>query len=365
LPAIACKAKNLVSARTGINAGRDSKYTGKAEGKHAGSTIRNGQAIMQFFKKKAKSTSRVGAIIAGDKLAVAHVEQRDGEPYLLNCERLSLASEKDAGKVLAKAVKEMGLQDKQCSFVLNRKDYNLHLVEAPAVEPDELRAAVRWKIKDLLDMKIEEAAIDVFGVPEDAYRGRNMVYVVAANKSRIKQVVDMVTESGMQLAVIDIPELVMHNLARHYIDDQFGVAFMDLRRTGSTMNISRNGELYLTRRINTQLDPDVMKSPEWEGLRDRLILEVQRSLDYYESQMGKSAINRIVISQRQYDTQGMVEALNGMLAAEVTSLDLSGVLDGDVELNPEAQQICMSAIGATLRGGKKTEQTAKNSQEAA
>ena len=110
---------------------------------------------MQFFGKKAKSASRIGIIAAGDKLAVAHVEERGGNPYLLNCERLALPSEKETGKVLAKVVKDMRIEGKHCSFVLNRKDYNLHLVEAPQVEPSELRAAVRWKIKDLLDMKVE------------------------------------------------------------------------------------------------------------------------------------------------------------------------------------------------------------------
>ncbi len=107
-----------------------------------------------------------------------------------------------------------------------------------------------------------------------------------------------------------------------------------------------------------------MQTLEWEGLRERLVLEVQRSLDYYESQMGKNPITRIVISQRQYDTQAMVSALNGMLSAEVTALDLSHVLDGDVELNPEAQQICMSAIGATLRVGKKKSGSQAGAQEA-
>ena len=172
--------------------------------------------------------------------------------------------------MLAKLVKDMDLEDKQCSFVLNRKDYNLHLVEAPEVEANELRSAVRWKIKDLLDMKVEDAAIDVFQVPADAYRGRDMVYVVAALKSKIRSIVDMVTDSGLELAVIDIPELAMLNLSRHYVEDVNGVAFMDLRRNGSTMNITRNGELFLTRRVNTQLDPEAMQSDRvgnFEGSR--------------------------------------------------------------------------------------------------
>lgn len=320
---------------------------------------------MQFFKKKAKSNSRVGVVVSSDQLAVAHMGDRDGAPYLIDFERVALQSERDAGKALSNLVKSMEVEDKQCSFVLNRKDYNLHLVEAPEVEASELRAAVRWKIKDLLDMKVEDAAIDVFQVPGDAYRGREMVYVVAALNSKIKNIVSMVTESGLELAIIDIPELAMKNLSTCFVDDSNGAAFMDLRRNGSTMNITRNGELYLSRRINTQLDPDVMKSPDWESVKDRLSLEIQRSLDYYESQMGQSPINQIVLAQRQHDGGAMAETLNGLLAADVKVLDLSGHLKSEKELSPEIQQIGMAAIGATLRGKGKANKSESGEQEAA
>lgn len=308
---------------------------------------------MQFFKKKAKSSSRVGLVVNADQLAVAHMGERDGEPYLIDCRRVTLPSEREVGKALAKLVKEMGLEDKQCSYVLNRKDYNLHLIEAPEVEDSELRAAVRWKIKDLLDMKVEDAAIDVFPVPEDAYRGRKMVYVVAALKSKIQSVVNMVTASGLELAVIDIPELAMKNFSKCYIYDEQGVAFIDLRRNGSTMNISQNGELYLSRRINTQLDPDVMASPEWDSVKDRLVLEIQRSLDYYESQMGQSSINKIVLAPRQHDAVAMSETLNSLLSAEVSVLSIAEHLDSALELKADIQQVGMAAIGATLRGKSK------------
>lgn len=307
-------------------------------------------------------------MINADQLVVAHVEERDGKPCLVHCEQVVLQRQKDAIQVLPKLVKELELEGTQCSYVLNPKDYNLHLLEAPNVEPDELRAAIRWKIKDLLDMKVESAAIDVFQVPEDAYRGRSMVYVVASLNSRIQQIVELVNEAGLELAVIDIPELVMKNLSTHFIEDEQGVAFMDLRRTGSTMNITHGGDLYLTRRINTQLGPDVMQSPEWDTLKDRLILEIQRSLDYYESQMGKHQISRIIIAQRQRDTAAMAESLNNALAAQVTALDIAAHMSSEVELTPELQQICMVAIGATLRSSKKQprpDQPESTAQEAA
>ena len=309
--------------------------------------------MMQFFRKKARTTSRVGIVSYPDQLVVAHVEERDGSPYLLQCERAALESGKDASRILVKLVKDMGLEDRQCSYVLDPKDYNLHLLEAPQVEASELRAAVRWKIKDLLDMKVDDAAIDVFQVPQDAYRGREMVYVVATLKTRIQKIVEMVNASGLELAVIDLPELVLKNVSSCYLDDRNGLAFMDLRRSGSTMNLTHDGDLYLTRRINTQLDQAVMNSADWVEVRDRLVLEIQRSLDYYESQMGKSPITRITIAPRMHDTHEMSKALDELLTAQVSPFNLADFMLADVPLTPELQQFALPAIGATLRGSSK------------
>lgn len=311
--------------------------------------------LAQLFGKKTKQQGRVGISAVPGKLSVVHLEKRDGAPYLLDCRVEDAESRKDMEAKLSDLVKAMELEDKQCSYVLSPEEYSLHLIEAPKVEPEELRAAVRWSVKDLLDMKIDEAAIDVFPVPDDAYRGRNMVYVVASAKSRIQQIAELITKIGLELAIIDIPELAMKNISSCFIDDSNGAAFMDLRRTGSTMNISNDGALYLSRRINTQLDPEVMQSLEWDSLKDKLVLEIQRSLDYYESQMSKRQITRIVIAQRQQDTEAMVAALNDSLAAQVTSLNLAEHIDSHIELTPELQQLGANAIGASMRGIKKQE----------
>lgn len=321
---------------------------------------------MQLFRKKTKSNSRVGLSLQPDQLVLAHVDVRDGKPLLLQDRREALESERDSGKLLGRLVKDLDLDGKQVSCVLAPNDYQLHLVEAPNVEAEEVRAAVRWKIKDLLEMKVEDAAIDVFPVPDDAYRGRKMVYVVACLKSRIRQIVEMTSQAGLELAVIDIPELSMNNIVNCFIDDSNGLAFMDLRRTGSTMNISVDGTLYLTRRINTQLDPQVMQSPDWATMKDRLVLEIQRSLDYYESQMGRPRINRIVLAQRQSDSAALTAELDELLAAQVSSLDLVDSMQTRDELTPEMQQQGLTAIGATLRGLRKAaSKTAPDSEQEA
>ncbi|MEX2130910.1 MAG: hypothetical protein WD772_05440 [Pseudohongiellaceae bacterium] len=307
-------------------------------------------AMPQLFTRKKKRTGRVGISVGSEKISIALVQERNGKPFLAVCESIVLSSQKEASELLTKRVKALELNGLPCNFVMSRRDYVLQLIESPNVEPQEMRKAVRWKIKDLLDMKVDDAALDVFPVPEDAYKGRqNMLYVVAALKTRIKSIAQIVTDSGLNLSVIDIPELAMKNISSQLLDDGYGLGFMDLRKTGSSLNLTRKGDLYLTRRINTQVPPEAMTSPEWQSTRDKLALEIQRTLDYYESQMGQAQISRIVLAPRISDSAAMTEALNGLLSVKVETLDLRGKLEGAVELVPELQQACLTAIGTAMR----------------
>lgn len=304
---------------------------------------------MSWFSKSSGSLSRVGVVVKADQIVVAHVENRSGMPHLINCRNVAIDSEKSAPRVLARLVKDLALEGKLCNFVLASQDYHLHLIEAPEVEDSELRAAARWKVKDLLDTKPEEVAIDYFRVPQQAYRGRDMVYVVAVAKTRIRALVSMIEECGLVLDSIDIPELVLRNLAAHFVGDLDGAAFMDLRASGSTMNITRAGDLYLSRRINSKLDSNIMQSPDWEAIKSRLVLEIQRSIDYYESQMGLPPINTLVLVQRRHDGIALADTLSRELTTRVRVLDLEEKLSSDVRLPPELQQLASTAIGATLR----------------
>jgi len=75
----------------------------------------------------------------------------------------------------------------------------LHLALAPNAEPNELRFAVRWKIKGLLDIKIDDAAIDVFQVLEDKCRARQMFYTVASLKPKVQFIAEIFSACGLEL----------------------------------------------------------------------------------------------------------------------------------------------------------------------
>jgi MSHA biogenesis protein MshI len=305
--------------------------------------------LFNLFARNRGKAGLVGLTASADRLCLAHIEWRNGNPVLDCCEEVPADTEKAQADALAQLVKKYGLEDTRTNFVLSPTDYKLFLVEAPRVETHEMASAVKWKIKDLVDSPLDQLAISVFPVPDDAYRGQEMVYVVAARKSKIGLIVDLVSQSGLKLDVIDIPELAMLNISSTFSDDSNGLAFVDLRSSGSTLNLCRNGEIYLTRHLNTRIDQDIINSGEWGPVRDKLVLEIQRSLDYYESQMGQAAITRVLLTPRETDTGQLVSQLSDAMAVHISGLDLASEFAEGIEMPSALQHSCTMAIGGALR----------------
>lgn len=303
-----------------------------------------------LFNKKKGKPGLLGVSLIDKELALAHIVNEAGQPVMHLCEHQQVASFQDAAKVLAEKVHTLGLEQVRCNFVLAPNDYSLLLVEAPSVEKAELAAAAKWKIKDMIDKPLDQLAVTVFPVPADAYRNqRDMLYVVAADRKKIQQVVDMVIGAGLQLGSIDIPELAMRNLTVLCTDDTSGLAVMDLRHDGSLLNLSKNGSIYLTRHLSSQVADEVLSGNEWDTVKDRLVLEIQRSLDYYESQMGQSHITRVLVAPRKQDSDALLAELNQAMSVKVEIMNLQDKLTSDVELSMSLQQGCLMAIGGALR----------------
>ena len=79
------------------------------------------------------------------------------------------------------------------------------------------------------------------------------------------------------------------------------------------------------------------------------MLEIQRSLDYYESQMGQNPVSRLLIAPRTRDTAALVSSLDEAMAVQVSALDFGAQLNGAASITVAERHACALAIGAALR----------------
>src|SRR5690606_33989667 len=83
----------------------------------------------------------------------------------------------------------------------------------------------------------------------------------------------------------------------------------------------------------------------------RMTLEIQRSLDYFESQIGAGRLNRILLLPMNHQAAEASAELAAGLATPLQVLDLRDLFPGQpaAELTDLQQVQCLGAIGAALR----------------
>jgi MSHA biogenesis protein MshI len=247
--------------------------------------------------------------------------------------------------------------------VLNPDEYQLHLVESPDVPDSELREAVRWRIRDLIDFPVDEAAIDVFDMPQQAGTGREtgkMMCVVVARNPVIAQKAAMVNRSGGELDVIDITDLALRNVLSLTPADATGAALLYVEPAYSLILIAAESTLYLSRRIwigGNELAGIVGKDPggeEFRRLADALAMELLRSLEYYESHFSRPSVESLYVAPVGAAGGALHAHLAQALNVKVQDLDLNRLLEVAEPLSPEQQARGLLAVGAALRHERAT-----------
>jgi len=263
--------------------------------------------------------------------------------------QLLLNEDDQSLSLLAEWVSNNGLEGAPCNLVLSSPDYQLLLVEAPDVPEAEIRDALRWRIKDLISIPVDKAAIDLFMLPADGNRGgKKMAYVVVTALSRVVELVEKIKEAGLTLSSIDIAELALRNVA--YLKELEqpegrGVAIVRLVEGGGTVSLYRKGNMYLSRHFSLPYSGGLLDDIPI----DSFILEVQRSLDYYERQMAQPPPSQLYVCGENITEDKITKDIAYGMSVPVKYLDLTAVSVSEEAPDESLLQTCVVAMGGALR----------------
>ena len=299
------------------------------------------------FLNKRKGCVSIEMMPAG--LAVA-VKYRNKNGDSITAEMLVSDPAVSPSQQLSEFVSKHQLSKFDCHVVLAPKKYQLLLVEAPPVEESELRDAMKWKVRDLVNWPIDEVVIDVFLLPADGTKSnKSMVYVVAAELDYIKSIIELVSASGLTLQSIDIEEMAMRNLSI-LLDkggEERGHAIVRVAEGGGSVALFRAGHLYLSRQFAINYSGGLFD--ELPG--DVLALEVQRSLDYYERQMGLAPPSDLYICGENITEDKITDDIKRSLTVPTHFFDLSKIVQTNNELDSGMMHLCIGAFGGLQRQG--------------
>ncbi|MGQ0547381.1 MAG: agglutinin biogenesis protein MshI [Betaproteobacteria bacterium] len=250
----------------------------------------------------------------GDRPVAEFAEERDWEPK--------------EPRSLERIAKEFGARRFACTTLLKPAEYQILLVDAPAVKRDELKPAIRWRIKDMLDYHVDDATIDVLDLPLPAGAAARpqQMYAVAARNDTLRATLDRREGAGIRLAVIDIPDTAQRNAAVLFEAGERGAVALSFDEHGGLITAVFGGELYLSRRLDVTA-AQLAEAGEEERARllDRILVETQRSLDHCERSFPFFSLGRVLLGPVPEEA-GLRAHLAANLYLPVEPLDLAQVM---------------------------------------
>lgn len=294
------------------------------------------------------------------------IEQNKGQLWAVLCTPRGVeksyqpAPDEQGFEGITEWIKEEQLTDLPVIACMDIDRYDLHLVEAPPVPAEELSEALGFRIAELTGGSAEGKVLQAFPLPGDIYQGRmSMAYAAITDHSYIKDIVSFCRQNSLHLQQININELCALNLLAQ-MDQENSVAVLRLEAHSGIVYIYRNGAFYFSRQISLgTADLDHARGPaeggDSSGLSmapvnsrmDVLALELQRSMDYFESQLGLGAVDQLWVMRPDFSdiTETLLD-LEEYLNTPVGVLSLESHFNRQEDNRPLTASLAMALGGA-------------------
>lgn len=313
----------------------------------------NRLAKLKFWQaEQTQATAGVTVSESGISLVVLN-HHSDGKPELTHCQWLPHNREQISDhQRLETMVRDSQIGSTPCITSLNPGSYQIFLVDAPNIPQEELKAAIRWQVKDLIDFPIEEANVDLFKTAPMGPASDEKLYVVVVRTAELLVKANTLQNAGLNLNVIDIPELALRNIAAGLEQAEQGLVMLHLEANNGVIVLVRGETLYLARSIdfgNEQLFAVLQQPDLLERFVADITLEIQRSTNYYDMQFRQPQLSQLISTPLPFSAPDFFAQLAAESGLESRELDLHEVVEINIELSTQVAANAMLALGSALR----------------
>ncbi len=301
-----------------------------------------------FSKKQIPIT--VGMQLSTDAIALLMLDSANKNNAKVtgyfNCSVDENSSIEKLNRQVKDYIADKNVSHTACCLVLDDKDYQLLVVDPPNVPEEEIAEAVKWKIKDLIQFPVADAVVDVFLQEDKHVADKRIANVVVVHKDLIEKKTEFIESIGLHLAAIDIPELSYRNYFEHTDYAEKNIALVSVKPDSGKLVVIQKGEVLFSRGFSINYKGGLFDDiPESE-----IVLELQRSLDYYERQL-KQVMPSIIVFIGDCITEDKItditkSSLNQEVVVESVQLTEGFNLSEEYAL---ASARVMAVYGASLR----------------
>ncbi|RZF80962.1 MSHA biogenesis protein MshI [Pseudoalteromonas sp. CO325X] len=283
-----------------------------------------------WLNSKKKSEAIVGVALYADVLRAVQLKQKKQQWFVSDTEELPLNDLANYSKALLKLLRKISSDACDLYVVLPQSYYQIVQAEKPELSEQEITQSLPWTLKDLVSISAENIIADYIDYPIQSTGQKAKINVFATDKQQLRPLVSELDKlNDCHLQQLSVKETT---LAAMTAKDNYArlVVYQEPGDEPSVL-IIRDQQLLLNRRLRgfsaLQQQPD---ETTLSHLSDSLGLEIQRSMDFYESQLKQPPIKEILI-QGIDDAQAVISRLQAFQTTSIVEfkpvMDLADVID--------------------------------------
>lgn len=297
--------------------------------------------LLYFFanrKQQKNTTKRCIFYFENHDIHLMYVDCTPNLMRVIALEKYKFKTDKELIELFGRISRQYNLQTVPIYWILNDKDYQIFFLEPMAVPENELRQALTWRLKNSLQ-KMGETIVDYFKLPsKSSAPNQEMIAAVVASQDSIKKFLSICGTYRMNVNVIDIPELVLHNLTSLEENDDKGTALIYIKAGTCILNISKNKILFLTRKI-------VIRFNKEENNLKEVSLEIIRYFDYFQSYWRHPPPSRVHLIAEKENESELAQALSQLLALKIMPFSF----DYPIATSTPINDVNLLLLGAAFR----------------
>ena len=297
----------------------------------------------------------------------------------------------DAGAVaesIRRVFENKAFRSKEVAASLSGNAVIVKKISLPTMTPAELDESIYWEAEQYIPFDIQDVNLDyqiLEAAPGVETKGTMDVLLVAAKKEKIADYTGVISQAGRIPVVVDVDAFALQNAYELNYGFEPGEVVVLLNAGASAINISiiSGGQSVFTRdvsiggnayteavqrELNLPFDSAEMLKrgvpvegatlddarPVLRAMTDNVLLEVQKTFDFFKATAASDRIDRIVLSGGASRVEGFAEMLQDRFGTAVESFDPFRrlVLDPKrvaADLRDEVGATAAVAVGLALR----------------
>ncbi|MBA3232270.1 MAG: type IV pilus assembly protein PilM [Acidobacteria bacterium] len=261
------------------------------------------------------------------------------------------------GAAVADAIRRLfdggGIKTKDVVASLSGNAVIVKKITLPVMTEAELAESIYWEAEQYIPFDIQDVNLDYQIVdPGDAARGTMDVLLVAAKKEKIADYTGVIAQAGRTAVVVDVDAFALQNAyeVNYGIEPGAVVVLLNAGASATNINILNGGQSVFTRDISIggnaytealqrelslpyeqadQLKRGVAVEgvtfedarPVLRAVSDNVLLEIQKTFDFFKATASSDRIDRIVVSGGASRADGFIEMLTERFGAPVETFD--------------------------------------------